>query len=98
MTVQDSATVPIRDDADRSAGNAGGGLEGAGISGTTEARLLSAVVGTVFDGKYVTATLKTAVNGEQSITYHCHAYGVDVRAGDFVWAPKALHFKEDCRL
>ena len=78
----------------RNAANTGRGLEEARIDEITEARVFSAVVGTIFDGKNVTAMIRTSVDGEQNITYRFHAYGLDVRAGDFVWGPEALAFKE----
>ena len=94
MPAQGSATAPIRGEAVRNAADAGGGLRGARIDRITGSRVFSAAVGTIFDGKNVTATMRTAVDGEQNITYRCHAYGLDVRAGDFVWGPGALAFKE----
>ena len=97
MPAQGSAIAPIRDDAVRDAANAGGGLRGARIDKTTGARVFSAVVGTIFDGKNVTATMRTSVNGEQNITYHCHAYGLDVQARDIVWRPRALDFKANSK-
>ena len=51
---------------------------------------------TIFDGKNVTATIRTTLDGEQNITYRCYTYGIDVRARDFVWGQKALAFKEAC--
>ncbi|KAM0805068.1 hypothetical protein BDR22DRAFT_969305 [Usnea florida] len=58
------------------------------------ARVFSYVVGTIFNGKDVTATMETAVDGEQKIRYCCHAYGLNVRAWDSVWGPEALAFQE----
>lgn len=94
MPAQGSATAPIRGGVVRGAAGAGRGPRGARIDRMTEARVFSYPVGTIFDGKDVTATMRTAVGGELKITYRCHAYGLDVRAGDFVWGPEALAFKE----
>ena len=60
----------------------------------TGARVFSYAVGTAFDEKAVTATMRTETNGEKKIEYCCYAYGVDIKAGDFTWSPKALAFKE----
>ena len=84
MPAQDSATVPIRDKIVYRPINTERSLEEDKINRTIEARLPSAIVGKIFDGKYITATLKTAVNREQSIIYHCYTHGVDIRARDFV--------------
>ena len=64
MPAQGSATAPIRGEAVRKAANAGGGLR---IDRITGARVFSAAVGTIFDDKDVTATMRTAVDGEQNI-------------------------------
>ena len=60
--------------------------------------MFSYPVGTIFNGEDVTATMETAVDGEQKIKYCCHAYGLDVGAGDFVWGPEALAFQEASRI
>ncbi len=59
----------------------------------TGAHVFSYPVGTISNGKDVTATMETAVNGVMKITYRCHADGFDVRAGDFMWSAEALAFK-----
>lgn len=94
MPAQGSAIAPIRDEGVRRADVAGRGPRGARINGMTGARVFSYPVSTIFNGKEVTATMETAVDGEQKIGYYCHAHGFDVGAGDFVWGPEALAFKE----
>ena len=61
MPAQGSATAPIRGEAVRNAANAGGGLRGARINRITGPRVFSAAVGTIFNGKDATATMRTAV-------------------------------------
>ena len=70
-------------------------VERARIDRMTGARVFSFVVGTVFDGTDVTATMRTELDGSKNIRYCCHAYGVDMKAGDFAWSSDALEFNGD---
>lgn len=67
MPAQGSATAPIRGEAVRGVAGVGRGPRGARIDRMTGARVFSYPVGTIFDGKDVTATMRTAVDGEQKI-------------------------------
>ena len=70
-------------------------VERARIDRITGARVFSFVVGTAFEDKDVTATMRTELDGSRNIRYCCHEYGVDMKAGDFTWSSDALEFSGD---
>ena len=65
------------------------------IDRLTEAHVFSYIVGTAFNGKDVTATMRTERNGQKKIQYDCHEYGLEMKAGDFRWSLQALAFKDN---
>ena len=94
MPWERSADAQVHVGEARSVSYGGMSLRAARIDGVIGARVFSNVVGTAFDEKAVTATMRTETNGEKKIEYLCHAYGVEMEAGDFTWSSKALAFNE----
>ena len=64
------------------------------MGGMTRPHAFSYTVGTAFEGKGVTATMKQRPNGEMKIKYVCHAYQLEMAPQDFVWSEEALAFKK----
>ncbi len=60
----------------------------------TGSRVFTAQVGTIFEEKAVLATVVTSQDGQERITYHCNAVGIEVKGDDIVWSAKALAFKK----
>ena len=98
MPRERSADAQVHVEEARGISDGGMSLRAARIDGMTRARVFSYAVGTAFDEKAVTATMRTATNSEKKIEYCYHIYGIDVKAGDFTWSPKALAFKEASRV
>lgn len=92
MPSQTSANAPTRNKAIPDAADTEGGAKAARINTIIRSRIFSAAMSTISDSTKITTTLITAMNEQQQITYRCHAHGVDVKAGDFVWSPEALAY------